>query len=280
MIEKHEVLIDGENNRQISLDIRFNGKKNQNPVILFIHGFKGFKDWGPWNAMSNIFADAGFTCVKLNFSHNGIDPTDLQDISLVEIFGLNTFSIEMTEIGTVLSWLESAENPYKDYINKGQFFVIGHSLGGSLALLKSIEDSRISKLATWAAPCDILKYKDLESDEVWKERGYVPILNGRTGQSYPIQYIFREDIVDNRGRFDLMDKLDRFNKPLLVVHGDEDPTVNIEDARKIAEIVDHSILLEIENGDHVFGAGHPHQEDSLPEVLNDVVEETIEFFNM
>ena len=37
----------------------FNGK-----MILFIHGFMGYKDWGAWNLMQDFFTNKGFGFCK------------------------------------------------------------------------------------------------------------------------------------------------------------------------------------------------------------------------
>ena len=41
-----------QRNKNINLDINFTKNKN-NPLVIFSHGFKGFKDWGPFNFISD-----------------------------------------------------------------------------------------------------------------------------------------------------------------------------------------------------------------------------------
>ncbi|RZV60365.1 MAG: alpha/beta hydrolase, partial [Flavobacteriaceae bacterium] len=41
------------------------------PLVIFCHGYKGFKDWGAWDLVANAFMEAGCFFVKFNFSHNG-----------------------------------------------------------------------------------------------------------------------------------------------------------------------------------------------------------------
>jgi len=280
MLEKHEISISGVNERDITLDIQFKANANPKSVVLFVHGYKGFKDWGPWNLMSKAFANEDFCFMKINFSHNGVDPNNLTDITLPEVFGQNTFSIELDELKIVLDWIESKENPYAANIDSSEILVVGHSLGGSLSLIKAIEDSRISKIVAWASPCDILKYGTLEERDIWKERGFVNVVNARTKQVYPILYAFREDIVENINRFSLLDRLDQLAKPLMIIHGTADESVNISDSKKMAEIVEHAIYLEMEGATHTFGGAHPYLESELPEDLQDVIEETVEFFKL
>ena len=56
---------------------------DSNPLIIFCHGYKGFKDWGAWNLMAEAFAKIGFCFIKFNFSHNGgtiEQPIDFPDL--------------------------------------------------------------------------------------------------------------------------------------------------------------------------------------------------------
>ena len=48
-------VIPSQRNKNITLDINFTKTKNS-PLVIFSHGFKGFKDWGPFNTVSDIFA--------------------------------------------------------------------------------------------------------------------------------------------------------------------------------------------------------------------------------
>ena len=45
-------VIDSKRNKKITIDINFSKTKNS-PLIIFSHGFKGFKDWGAFNFISN-----------------------------------------------------------------------------------------------------------------------------------------------------------------------------------------------------------------------------------
>jgi len=70
--------IPGSANRPILLDAAYvSGKKR--PVVIYAHGFNGFKDWGNFDLIARAFAQAGFAFVKFNFSHNGTSPDHPQD---------------------------------------------------------------------------------------------------------------------------------------------------------------------------------------------------------
>lgn len=79
-------------------DVFFIPSQKPKPVIIFCHGYKGFKDWGAWNLVAKAFAKAGFFFLKFNFSHNGgtiEDPIDFPDL---EAFAQNNFSKELEDL--------------------------------------------------------------------------------------------------------------------------------------------------------------------------------------
>ncbi|RZK32728.1 MAG: dienelactone hydrolase, partial [Hymenobacter sp.] len=57
------------------------------PVIVFVHGFKGFKDWGHFPLLARFFAEQGFVFIKLNLSHNGVVVGGTGDLEDLEAFG-------------------------------------------------------------------------------------------------------------------------------------------------------------------------------------------------
>ncbi|MGZ5283277.1 MAG: alpha/beta hydrolase family protein, partial [Bacteroidia bacterium] len=64
----------GSDGRTILTDIFYKKTSKPKPVIIFVHGFKGFKDWGAFNEIAEWYARQGFIFVKFNFSHNGTTP--------------------------------------------------------------------------------------------------------------------------------------------------------------------------------------------------------------
>ncbi len=68
------------------------------PVIVCIHGFKGFKDWGFWPHAASRLREAGYGVVRFNFSHSGIG-ADLETFSEVGLFESGTYTREMEDLG-------------------------------------------------------------------------------------------------------------------------------------------------------------------------------------
>ena len=74
-----EYKIKGSRNRIMTADLSYTASQEEVPLVIFAHGFQGFKDWGSWPLAAEIFASKGFPFLKFNFSHNGTTPAHLTE---------------------------------------------------------------------------------------------------------------------------------------------------------------------------------------------------------
>ena len=95
----------------------------------------------------------------------------------------------------------------------------------------------------------------------------------------PLYYQFYQDCRKNKVRFDIENAVRNINIPQLIVHGDNDPTVDVSDANDLHSWNKLSELYILKDADHVFGASHPFDSDILPTQLEKVVVRTIDFIN-
>lgn len=180
---KKEVIITGAFSKPVLLDITYNETNGRCPVILYAHGFNGFKDWGNFDLIAAQFVYAGFTFVKFNFSHNGTRPDAPQDFVDLEAFAENNYTIELKDLELVLNWIADKGNAFSNYMDVDKLGLIGHSMGGGISIIKTAEDNRIKALATLAA---IAQCKtpwgswDEKKMQAWKETGVAYYFNGRT----------------------------------------------------------------------------------------------------
>ena len=87
--------LEGSNKRIINMDIHHVDSEKPQPIVIFAHGYKGFKDFGVWSIIGDEFARNGIVFVRFNFSHNGVTPETPVDFSDLEAFGLNNYSKEI-----------------------------------------------------------------------------------------------------------------------------------------------------------------------------------------
>lgn len=111
--------------------------------VIYVHSFKGFKNWIFEPFLSNFFSENGFCVITFNFSHNGVGESFIEFDEL-EKFENNTFSLEIEELNLMID----------AYIN-GEFFVephskiniIGYNRGGAVSLLTAVKRKDINSLA-------------------------------------------------------------------------------------------------------------------------------------
>jgi len=244
------------------------------PLVIFVHGYKGYKDWGAWNLMAEKFAEAGFFFVKFNFSHNGtaiINPTEFDDL---EAFGNNNYSKELSDLDFVINHFT------KDLkVDDQKIILIGHSRGGGISIVKTCEDERINSLITLASVDTLDRFPKEGGLEEWKNKGVYYVENSRTKQQMPHYYQFYENYKNNEHRFDVERAMEMAKAHVLIIHGTKDEGVSVKNAEHLHLLHPNSELFLIENGNHVFGAKEPWIKENLPEDLNIVVKKCIEFIN-
>ncbi|NRD22287.1 alpha/beta hydrolase fold domain-containing protein [Winogradskyella litoriviva] len=263
--------------KPILIDAFYSEEKNNQPIIIFCHGYKGFKDWGSWNLMAETFAKAGFCFIKFNFSHNGgtlKNPIDFPDL---EAFGNNNYTKELDDLDAVISW---CQNHFltNSKINTNIINLIGHSRGGGIAIIKASEDNRITKLITLASVSDFGSRFGSDAEiKKWKDDGVKFVLNGRTKQQMPHYFQFFEDFKANEDHLHIESAEKGLKIPHLIIHGSKDTSVKITEAEALHQWNSKSEVKIIENTDHVFNTKHPWDKHELSQELNLVVKSSVRF---
>jgi pimeloyl-ACP methyl ester carboxylesterase len=277
MLSQQHIVINGKHQKPIVIDVTYAENKTNLPIIIFCHGYKGFKDWGAWNLMAKQFAKTGFCFIKFNFSLNGgtvEQPIDFPDL---EAFGNNNYTKELDDLETVIDWVFNYPDIQK-IANTNNISLLGHSRGGGITLIKAEEDSRIKNVISLASVSDfgsrMTALCDLES---WKQTGVTYVINGRTKQQMPHFYQFYEDFKANEERLTIKRAASNLNIPHLIIHGNNDTSVLIDEAENLHLWNPNSELQIIDGADHVFGASHPWEKEGLPNHLNEVVKMSLDF---
>lgn len=245
------------------------------PVILFLHGFKGFKDWGPFPLVAEFLSRAGFAVVRFNFSHNGTTPEHPTEFADPEAFGKNTFSRELEEVAQVIDDLWLRGEPYMDLKRIG---LIGHSRGGGIALLAAKSDDRIRAVATWAGVSDLEPRVNPKNLEQWYRDRVIYAHNARTGQDLPQYYSLREDFYRNKKKLDIAAAVKAMPVPQFIAHGTADESVNFSEAEQLKEWNPAAELLALQGANHTFGGKHPWDSKELPADMAKALQATIAFF--
>jgi uncharacterized protein len=240
-------------------------------LIIFSHGYMGFKDWGAWNLLQDACVQQGFGFIKYNVSHNGGTPDQPIDFSDLDAFAHNTYTKELADLDAILALTAGIENLQEIYL-------LGHSRGGGIVLLQS-NHPKVSKIAVLAPISSIEKrFPSGEALNQWRKEGTRFITNGRTHQEMPHHFVQYEDYLANAERLDIKRYVRNSRVPICVIHGDADASVHISEGEEIAAWAGVE-LIRIEGEQHTFGAQQPWNEKRLPLGLEKVVQYLIVFFN-
>ncbi len=225
------------------------------PCIIYVHGFKGFKDWGFVPYLAEYYSQCGFLVITFNFSNNGVG-NSLTEFDELEKFAKNTISREVEELGLVV-------NSYKNAIFTSNVSekvgILGHSRGGGVSLILASQKSEISAVAVWASISKFDRYTKKQIDS-WKKDGFTEVLNSRTNQMMKLGIELLNDIEANKhDSLNIKKAVRNLNKPLFIAHGDQDTSVPFVEAEEIYSWADKDLttFLEIPAAGHTFDVVHP-----------------------
>lgn len=273
MIIRQTFTIRGSAGKPILLDLSFKRGLENAPMILFVHGFKGFKDWGTHNMVAEYFVKQGFRFLKFNFSHNGTSPEYPTEFKDQTAFGDNTFSKELNDLDLVISFAKS----HKEFPAPEQLYLLGHSRGGGVSIIQSVKDHRINKLITLASISDFRSLWKKEEEDEWRKNGVILSFNVRTRQYTPLKVDLLNDLEKHAEEYNILKAAAQVKIPWLIIHGDRDENVNLSEAEKLKERCPDSELFIIPYANHVFGSSHPYLKEDLPLELHLACERSVEF---
>lgn len=250
------------------------------PVILFIHGFKGFKDWGAFPDAFEELARAGFGVVAFNLSHNGVGENML-DFNEPELLGKETLSRDLQDVGIVINALKTKEiDSDKAVLDTDRIGLIGHSRGGHTAVVAAAEFSEVHCLATWSAVADYNARWSAQMVSDWKEKGYTEVQNSRTGQVFKLQREVYDDAVENADKLMAIRRIQELYIPSIFIAGKEDESVPFNETEKLfrKSPADDKEIRLIEGAGHTFGVSHPFEEEDFPAAFAEVLDYTESWF--
>ncbi len=278
MITHKNIEIAGKHQKPIVADVFYKETNIPKPIVIFCHGYKGFKDWGAWDVVAKTFAMADCFFVKFNFSHNGgtvEQPIDFPDL---EAFGNNNYIIELDDLEVILDWIHTDDFEHTKEIDYSNILLIGHSRGGGIVTIKAAEDSRVAKVVTWAGVSDYKnRFPQGDAFDNWQKEGVWYVQNGRTKQQMPHYFQFYTSFINNEERLTIANAATKIKVPHLIIHGTNDLAVPHKEGESLHAWNPKSELYLIEEANHVFGAKHPWQSKELPQDLEKVVEKSIGF---
>jgi len=221
---------------------------NPRALIVIVHGFKGFKDWGffPW--LARHLSQHRFAVCRFNMSRSGIGD-DPEAFGRLDLFAGDTYSIQLAD-------LRAAVRHAQHQFPALPTFLLGHSRGGGVALLGAADVPRLNGVVVWSPIATADRWDDATKRE-WRASGSLDVVNQRTKQVMRMSPSIVDDYESHREQLDILAAAARLKVPMLVVHGGKDDSVPPEEGRLVARRAADSSLVLIQNASHTYNAIHP-----------------------
>jgi len=225
------------------------------PLVLVLHGFKGFMDWGFYPELTRRLVARGLVVVRFNFSGSG-HGAEPERFTEDQAFFANSPSRELEDIERVRNAL--AGELHLPWLDLGRLALLGHSLGGGVALVHAAQRGDYRALVGWGAVSSFRRFAP-EVEALWRRQGYVEIPNLRTQEIHRLGPDWLQDLERNAARLDILAACARLATPTLLVHGGADEAVPAREAEALlAAFPPGRARLELlARADHTFQAVHP-----------------------
>lgn len=207
------------------------------PVVILCHGHSSSKDSKTFVSLEEKLNNANIATFRIDLYGHGESEGEFENCTISEA---------VEDILKAIDFLKE-----KDYSRIG---LLGSSFGGISSLMVASKSDDLVILALKSPVSDYkeqkLKSIGEEGIKEWKENGFRPYFKS-DGIELKLNYSFYEDFENNNG----YEAAEKIKIPTIIVHGDADETVPVEQSKKTASII-KDCKLEI-----VKGANHRYTEE-------------------
>ena len=198
-------------------------------IIVMFHGYTGHKNENGFlfKQITKRCVEIGYATLRFDFYGSGDSDGEFSDM---------TFLTEVEDGRQII------EYAYRLNSNK-PIILLGFSMGGAVAGFLSYEyQEKIEKLIL-LSPAGCMDMLANNTFKTYDDSVDKVDLGG---------YYVSKAFVDSFNGINLYNNVDKFLKPVLVVHGEKDMSVPIEYGRKYAKMYPHSMFYVINGSPHCY----------------------------
>ena len=245
-------------------------------AVVVAHGFLGFKDWGFFPYLGRRLSEAGFAAITFNHALSGIEDNPWK-IDNAEGFSRNSTTQELRDWDLVMDALLLGKMPLAGRMRLNAVGAVGHSRGGSYAILLSRQVPQVASIVTWGAIRSFDRF-DAETRRRWRNQGYLEVPREEHEAPLKLSVAALEALERNDGRLEVLKAVRESTIPMLFLHGRRDRRVPLSEGESLWQRADPQLcrFQIIENAGHTFQTRHPLTTPSLP--LLQAVSRTIDWF--
>ena len=214
------------------------------PLITLCHGFTTSKDGRTYSRLETMLKQKGISTFRFDFFGHGESGGKFEEITLSEA---------VNDVFKAIFFLK--ESGYS------KIGLMGSSFGGFASLIAASQMPGLSLLALKSPVSDylgLLIARDQKIDiRQWEKTGSIPVI-GSDGQSLKLNYSFYLDAETIKSE----DAIKKIKAPTLIVHGDKDETVPLQQSITCSHMLEDCRLEIIAGADHIYSQP-PHFEKML-----------------
>ena len=222
-----------------------------NSVVIMTHGFGGNKDKKLFQNLETELNAKKIGTMRYDMFGHGHSEGGIEKLTLSKV------------VGSLQRIIKSVREDEDLPDNIGLF---GYSFGGSISMVAASQDPKIKALVTASAVSDPLKlWTDMLGEEGLvhcMQQGFVPYRDGEK------EYKLDADFLTDLSTYDTLALAESIKCPTLIMHGDSDRQIPIEQSQKLADILGTELQV-------MGGLGHGY--DNSPEEYYEVKDMAIEF---
>jgi uncharacterized protein len=205
------------------------------PIVILCHGHASSKDAKIWTRLVPLLAKNGIATFRFDFYGHGESEGELEDLTLTKAIKNCQAAIKLIkEMG---------------YTKIG---LAGSSFGGAVSIIVASRSKDLSFLCL-KAPVTHYKLKELmtktkEELSEWKKKGSFMRPSKTQGKDVKMKYSFFLDI----SKYDGYKAASIIKVPTIIIHGDADTDVPVQQSKKAARLIKGCELHVIKGADHRF----------------------------
>lgn len=218
------------------------------PIIIMCHGFSTSKDSRTYVRLEQILNAKEISTFRFDFYAHGESEGNFEKITTSEA-------------------VDDVRNAIK-FLKKSGFEKIGlmgSSFGGLASILAASQSDDLYLLALKSPLSDYTSMAHTRRSEQeiidWKNKGYIE-LDSPNEERRQLNYSFYEDAE----KLDAYRAASQIKIPALIVHGEKDETVPLEQSIKTARLIENCRLDIIEGCDHIYS--QPEHFEKLLELVS------------
>ncbi len=227
-----KITFDNSRGEKLSAKLELPIDQRPHNFAIFAHCFTCNKNFKAVRYVTQSLTAEGFGVLSFDFTGLGESEGDFAD---------TTFSSSVDDLLCAANYLKENHKP--------PAMVIGHSLGGSAAVLAASLLEEIKAVVTIGAPSSPQHVKNLLQGgiEELEQTGVAEINIG--GRPFHLKKEFLDDLENQN----LLDVIKQMRKSYLFLHSPQDSIVSIENAAELYQAAHHpKSFISLEGADHLL----------------------------